>query len=124
MTLMKLPLAKTSFVSLLAMNSSYNSLCLLDNLHSTTCSYFFGNCLSTSAFNLLRRKGRKTFETQECRQKLEQQLVNYPYIYVYIIICLKKKKSRVCGLVIVFAKLQGLRIEHLIFCSRRFSTTR
>ena len=56
----KFPLSKVSFVLARLMKSSYKNRCLLDNGHLTTCSYFLGNCFSTSLFSLRSRKGRRT----------------------------------------------------------------
>jgi len=60
MTDRRFPLAKISFVLALDIKSSYKYLCLLLSGHLTRCSYFFGNCFSTSLFNLRRMKGLNT----------------------------------------------------------------
>lgn len=63
----------------LDIKSSYRNLWRFDKRHMTTCSYFFGNCFSTSVFNRLKRNGRNTYG--ECH------LLNIKYtIYKIIII--------------------------------------
>ena len=43
-----------------AIKSSYKNRCRFDKVHIITCSYFPGNCFSTSFFNLRSTKGRMT----------------------------------------------------------------
>ena len=56
----KFPLSRTSFVLARLMKSSYKNRCLFDKGHLTTCSYFLGNCFSTSLFSRRSKKGRRT----------------------------------------------------------------
>jgi len=47
----------------LDMKSSYKYLCRFDRRHITICSYFFGNCFSTSVFSRRSRNGLNTCES-------------------------------------------------------------
>jgi len=46
----------------LDMKSSYKYLCRFERRHITICSYFFGNCFSTSVFRRRSRNGLNTWK--------------------------------------------------------------
>jgi hypothetical protein len=48
----------------LDMKSSYKYLCRFERRHITICSYFFGNCFSTSVFSLRSRNGLNTCKSK------------------------------------------------------------
>ena len=63
---------RTSWVFQWLMYSSYSNHCLLDRLHFTMCSTFFGSCFSTSFFILLNKNGRRILCNLDTTVKLRK----------------------------------------------------